>query len=125
MKGLILLAHGARDAAWAEPLHDTARQLAARQPDAQVRLAFLDLQPPALAQAGAELAALGCTEVQVLPLFLGGGGHVRKDVPAAVAALRAAHPAISWRLHPAAGVAPTVITALADWADTASREDAP
>ncbi|MCA0175271.1 MAG: CbiX/SirB N-terminal domain-containing protein [Proteobacteria bacterium] len=125
MKGLLLLAHGARDAAWAEPLRDTARQLAARQPAAQVRLAFLDLQPPSLAEAGAELAALGCTEVHVLPLFLGGGGHVRQDVPPAVAALRAAHPAVTWRLHPAAGAAPTLITALADWAEAASQAPAP
>lgn len=125
MKGLLLLAHGARDATWADPLRDTARQLATRQPSAQVRLAFLDLQPPSLAEAGAEMAALGCTEVHVLPLFLGGGGHVRKDVPLAVAALRAGHPAVAWRLHLAAGVAPTVIAALADWADAASQEGAP
>jgi sirohydrochlorin cobaltochelatase len=44
------------------------------------------------------------------------GGHVRRDVPAQLATLYAAHPEVVWTLHPAVGEAPHVIAALADTA---------
>jgi len=114
--GLILFAHGARDPAWAAPFIAVAGQAAAARPGLVVRLAFLEFMSPGLAEAGAELAALGCGQVDVVPLFLGMGGHVRKDVPVLMAALQAHWPAVVWRLHPAAGAAPRVIDALAQTA---------
>ena len=113
-RGLILLAHGARDPAWAVPFEAVAARVRAQAPGTAVRLAFLELMSPGLAAAGAELAALGCTRVDVTPAFLGAGGHVRRDVPAQVDALRAAHPGIAWTLHDALGETPHVIAALAD-----------
>ena len=113
-RGIILLAHGARDPAWAAPFEAVATRVRTRAPEAVVRLAFLELMTPSLAQAGAELAGLGCARVDVVPVFLGGGGHVRRDVPAQIATLRDAHPGIAWTLHGALGETPHVIAALAD-----------
>ena len=113
-RGIILLAHGARDPAWAAPFEAVATRVRTRAPEAVVRLAFLELMTPSLAQAGAELAGLGCARVDVVPVFLGGGGHVRRDVPAQLERLRAAHPGVAWTLHPALGETPHVIAALAD-----------
>jgi sirohydrochlorin cobaltochelatase len=56
--------------------------------------------------------------VHVLPLFLGAGGHVRKDVPELAAALRAAHPQVGFALHPAIGEHDAVIAAMAAAAAT-------
>lgn len=112
--GLILLAHGARDPAWATPFEAIAAHVRTRAPEAVVRLAFLELMQPPLADAGAELAGLGCSRIDVVPVFLGGGGHVRRDVPAQLALLRDAHPGIAWTLHGALGETPHVIAALAD-----------
>jgi sirohydrochlorin cobaltochelatase len=114
IRGLILLAHGARDAAWATPFHGVAARIRERAGDVEVRLAFLELMAPRLEQAGAELAALGCTRVDVVPAFLGMGGHVRRDVPTQLDQLRQAHPAVAWRLHEALGETPHVVAALAD-----------
>ena len=69
---------------------------------------------PSLPDAGAELAALGCLEVQVLPLFLGAGGHVRKDLPLLIDALRSAHPGLAVTLQPAVGELASVTAAMAD-----------
>jgi sirohydrochlorin cobaltochelatase len=113
-RGIILLAHGARDPAWAAPFEAVAARVRTRAPEAVVRLAFLELMTPSLAQAGAELAGLGCTRVDVVPVFLGGGGHVRRDVPAQLENLRGAHAGVSWTLHDALGETPHVIAALAD-----------
>jgi sirohydrochlorin cobaltochelatase len=112
-RGLILYAHGARDPRWAAPFAAVAERVRARSPGLEVRLAFLELMAPDLADAGRSLAAAGCERVDVLPLFLGAGGHVRKDIPAGLAALAAAWPAVRWQLHPAIGEDETLIEAMA------------
>ena len=114
LRGLVLLAHGARDPAWAAPFEAIARRVRERAPDAVVRLAFLELMTPGLAGAAGELAALGCRRVDVVPVFLGVGGHVRRDVPAQVEALRQAHPQVVFALHEAIGETARVIAAIAD-----------
>lgn len=111
--GLILFAHGARDPRWAEPFAAVAARVQAVQPQAMVRLAFLEFMAPDLPTAGAELARAGCGRVAVVPLFLGAGGHVRRDLPALVDALQAAWPDTAFTLHRAAGEDPLVIDALA------------
>lgn len=113
MQGLILFAHGARDPRWAEPFERVAERVRALRPGQPVSLAFLEFMSPDLPAAGAALAQAGCTQVDVLPLFLGAGGHVRKDLPAQVDALRAAYPAVQWTLRAAAGESPLLVEALA------------
>ncbi len=111
--GLLLFAHGARDPRWAAPFAAVRERTAALRPGSEVRLAFLEFMAPGLVDAGGALVAAGCTAVDVMPLFLGAGGHVRKDVPALVAALVAAHPQVQWRLARTIGVDPRVIEAIA------------
>ena len=111
---VILLAHGARDPSWATPFEAVVARVRERAPEAMVRLAFLELMAPTLEEAANDLVARGCTQLAVVPAFLGMGGHVRRDVPAQVDALRARHAGIDWRLHPALGESPQVIAALAD-----------
>ncbi len=110
---VLLFAHGARDPRWAIPFEAVAARVRAQRPGCEVRLAFLEFMAPSIAEAGDDLAAQGCTQVQVVPLFLGAGGHVRKDLPALLDALRAAHPAVSFTLHPAVGELDAVIDAMA------------
>lgn len=112
-QGLILFAHGARDPRWALPFQAVADRVRAQRPGIEVRLAFLEFMTPSIAEAGSELAAQGCTQVQVVPLFLGAGGHVRKDLPALLDALRTQHPATAFTLHPAVGELDPVIDAMA------------
>ena len=111
--GMLLFAHGARDAAWAAPFEAVAGRLRRLRPEVQVRLAFLEIMAPSMPEAGAALAEAGCTSVEIVPLFLGAGGHVRKDVPQLVAQLQAAHPAVRFTLHAAIGEHPDVIAAMA------------
>ncbi|MEK8034897.1 CbiX/SirB N-terminal domain-containing protein [Ideonella sp. DXS29W] len=112
-QGLILFAHGARDPRWAQPFERVAARVQDLQPDLTVSLAYLEFLAPDLVAAGQALAQAGCREVAVLPLFLGAGGHVRKDLPAKVEALQQAHPDVRWVLRPAAGESPQLVEALA------------
>ncbi len=112
-RGLILFAHGARDPRWAEPFEAIASAVRARAPEVDVRLAFLELMAPDLPSVAAALAADGCARIDILPLFLGTGGHLRRDLPPLVEGIAARHPALTVTLHGAAGEAPDVIAALA------------
>lgn len=113
MHGLILFSHGARDPRWAEPFERTlarVRELAPKQP---VALAFLEFMQPNLADCARELVRQGCERIEVLPLFLGAGGHVRKDLPVMMEQLAQEFPAVAWRLRPTAGESDILIDALA------------
>ena len=112
-QGLLLFAHGARDPRWAMPFEAVAQRIRAVQPGLALELAFLEFMAPSLLQAGERLAAAGCSGVDVLPLFLGAGGHVRKDLPLLLEQLAAQHPAVQWRLQPAIGEADAVVAAMA------------
>ncbi len=121
-RGIVLFAHGARDARWAEPFERLRDVVAAREPGARVTLAFLELMRPDLAEAAAALAADGCRRIAIVPVFLGQGGHLRRDLPARVDALRAAHPALDVTVAGALGDDPAVLDALADYCVRAAGE---
>lgn len=113
-RGLILFAHGARDPRWSAPFEDAAARIRAARPQLRVQPAYLDFMTPDLAGAVAQLADAGCTVVDVMPMFLGSGGHVRKDLPRLLDELRERHPHLGLRLHAAIGELATVLQAMAD-----------
>jgi sirohydrochlorin cobaltochelatase len=112
--GLLLFAHGARDPQWAQPFEAVARTCRAVRGEHRVALAFLEFMTPDMVAAGTRLAQAGCTAVDVVPLFLGAGGHVRKDIPVLMARLEAEHPGVRWTLRPAVGESATLVAAMAD-----------
>ena len=112
-RGLLLFAHGARDPRWAEPFEAVTERVRGLDAAVMVQLAFLEFMTPSLIDAGAALAAAGCERVDVVPLFLGAGGHVRKDLPALLTELAAAHPGVLWQLQGAIGARDNVIEAMA------------
>ena len=112
-RGLLLFAHGARDPHWALPFEAVARRCRSQRGADRVALAFLEFMTPDLVAAGNTLVAAGCTAVDVVPLFLGTGGHVRKDIPVLMARLQAEHPAVGFVLRPAVGEAPAMVEAMA------------
>jgi len=112
-QGLILFAHGARDARWAAPFEAVAERIRRQRPLLHLSLAYLEFMTPSLREAGAQLCAAGCNSVEVLPLFLGTGGHLRKDLPPMVESLRNEYPAVRWTLHAAVGEHEAVMQAMA------------
>jgi sirohydrochlorin cobaltochelatase len=111
--GLILFGHGARDPRWAEPMERLQARLAATVPDIPVELAFLELLEPSLPSAAARLLATGCDRLVIVPIFLGQGGHVRRDLAALAQSVRDAHPGVDVRCAMAVGEDDAVLDALA------------
>src|SRR5574343_2106806 len=115
MDGLLLFAHGARDPRWAGPFEAVARRIAQQRPGQPVALAFLDFMQPDFAAAAATLVARGCTRIHVVPMFLGSGGHVQRDLPVLVEQQRALHAdRIEWTLQAPLGEQPRIIEAMAE-----------
>ena len=110
---LVLFAHGARDPRWAQPFQRLQAIARERLPDAQVELAFLELMEPRLPAVVTRLAEEGCTQVSVVPVFLGQGGHVLRDLPPMIEELRAAHPQLQLSVANAVGESPAVLDAIA------------
>lgn len=112
---MILFAHGARSAGWAAPferLRDLAR---GRLPGVAVELAFLELMEPRLPELAARLVAQGAAQITVVPVFLGQGGHVLRDLPLLIDQLRLDHPGVAIDVVEAAGENAAVLHALADY----------
>jgi sirohydrochlorin cobaltochelatase len=114
-RALVLFAHGARSASWAAPFERLRALVQARAPDADVSLAFLELMEPRLPDQVGALLARGIEDVTVVPVFLGQGGHVLRDLPAMLAALRTAHPQLRLRVAGAVGEDPAVLDAMATY----------
>ncbi|MES2772052.1 MAG: CbiX/SirB N-terminal domain-containing protein [Pseudomonadota bacterium] len=116
-EALNLFAHGARDPDWAKPLEQVQTVVNGLLKQAQsapvVRLAFLELMTPSLAECVAELLALGVTHAVVVPMFIAQGGHLKRDLPALLHALQQTHPQLKLRLAPAVGESEQVILAMA------------
>ncbi|MGN6315025.1 sirohydrochlorin chelatase [Trinickia sp.] len=113
-RGIVLFAHGARDARWAEPFERLAGKLRALAgPGVDVSLAFLELMSPDLPAAVAAQVAAGCASITVVPVFFGQGGHVRRDLPVILDACRAAHPGVTIRHAVPVGEDDAVLDALA------------
>ena len=81
VKGLVLLGHGARDVRWKQPMVRIQELIAQLEPGLLVELAFMESMTPDLEGAIERLMGRGVTDVCVVPIFLGQGGHVREDLP--------------------------------------------
>ncbi len=113
---LLLLAHGSRQPEWAQPFQAVLAALRAARPDLDIELAYLESMQPSLPQALDDAGASGCALVHLVPLFLGAGGHLRRDIPHAVREAQARHPRLDVRIAAAAGDSPNIVAALAAYA---------
>ncbi len=112
-RALILFAHGARDPRWAEPFRRLQDILQAQSPELVVSLAFLELMSPRLPELAAELIATGVADVTIVPVFLGQGGHVMRDLPEIVDRLKQSFPDVTFHIAGAVGEDVSVLNAMA------------
>lgn len=114
-RALVLFAHGARAASWAAPFERLRDLTRARLPGVPVSLAFLELMEPRLPAEVARLAAGGIDEITVVPVFLGQGGHLLRDLPLLVEQLRVDHPGVAVKVVGAVGEDAAVLAAMTDY----------
>lgn len=113
---VVLFGHGARDPEWAGPMRRIRECMLAQAEAPRVELAFLEFMTPTLPEVIDALAREGVERIAVVPIFLAQGGHLKRDLPVLLDEARAAHPDCSITLALAAGEAPLVVAAMADYA---------
>jgi sirohydrochlorin cobaltochelatase len=100
---LILVAHGSRDPNWRASVESVTEAVQADVGPDRVRLAYMDLTPPTLADIVSEAVRGGAERIRVLPLFIANEGHVDRDIRPAVDQLRMIHGSVEVELLPAVG----------------------
>jgi sirohydrochlorin cobaltochelatase len=113
-RGLILFAHGARDAGWAEPFEALRARVTNLAPTMPARLVFLELMQPDLQGATADLVAAWVDAIRIVPISLGQGRHLRRDLPERVSTLRTEYPQVEFVCTLPAGEDGAVVDAIAD-----------
>ena len=115
MKALILFGHGARDERWREPFDRLAQLWRAQHANTAVELAFLEMMQPSLSEAIGKLVKQGVSEIIVVPVFFGQGGHLRNDFPVLLEECRNQFPTIALSTTPAVGEDLAVLQAIVDF----------
>ena len=113
--GIILFAHGSRDPQWRLPFEAILHSMRA-QHTGPTALAFLECMEPSLSQAIDAMAQTGVNHINVIPVFLAVGSHVRKDLPSLLEDSRAAHPGLSITASAAIGEQTEIQEAIARFA---------
>lgn len=112
-RAIILLGHGSRDPLWRRPIEAVAERLKRTHAAAAVRCAYLELEPPDLATAAADLVAGGARHITVVPMFLGTGKHGREDLPGLLDSVRQSHAEVVFQLQRPVGDDPRLLDLLA------------
>ena len=114
-KAIVLFAHGARSEAWAKPFKRLQTLLQARDMTQRVELAFLEFMSPNLPDLADQLVRGGITQIALVPIFLGQGGHVMRDLPLMIEEIRRKYPGLSVQQAEAAGEDEQVLQAICDY----------
>jgi sirohydrochlorin cobaltochelatase len=110
---LILFAHGARDERWKEPFTRLKSLIEAQDPTRRVILCFLELMSPSLPEAIETLVQDGIQVIEIVPIFFGQGGHIRRDFPKLLDECRAKYPNLELSTKAAVGEDDNVLAAIA------------
>ncbi|MER5524401.1 sirohydrochlorin chelatase [Streptomyces sp. NPDC002677] len=109
---LLIAGHGTRDEAGAEAFRDFVRELGRRHPELPVAGGFIELSPPPLGEAVADLVERGVRRFAAVPLMLVSAGHAKGDIPAALAREKERHPGISYTYGRPLGPHPALLAVL-------------
>ncbi len=92
---LLLVGHGSRNRAGNAEIQQFASAWRALHADWRIDVCFIE-HADILVPAGLDRAAAGSRRVIVLPFILNAAGHVKMELPAAIAAARQRHPAVDF-----------------------------
>jgi sirohydrochlorin cobaltochelatase len=108
---LLIAGHGTADADGAAQFRQFVKRVAGHV-EVPVAGGFIELSPPPLTEAVADLVRDGGERLAAVPLMLVAAGHTKGDIPAALARERARHPGLSTVYGRPLGPHPAVLALL-------------
>jgi sirohydrochlorin cobaltochelatase len=100
---LLLVGHGSRHRAGNDEFLRLAAQWREHRPAQRIETCFIE-HADVLLDAGLDRAARGARHVIVVPFILNAAGHVKMELPAALARARQRHPAVAFSCTPHLGM---------------------
>ncbi|GAC1359128.1 MAG: CbiX/SirB N-terminal domain-containing protein [Polyangiales bacterium] len=120
---VLLIGHGSREPGGNAELEAMVASYRAAHPEVRVEHAYIELARPLLAEA-LDVIASEARRIVVVPLFLFASGHVKNDVPLALADARRRFPHVEIVAAPPLGVHPTMVDLAWSRASTVIATDA-
>ncbi len=121
---LLIAGHGTSDADGAEQFRAFTERVGKRLAPRGVTVGggFIELSPPPLGEAVADLVAGGHRRLAAVPLMLVAAGHAKGDIPAALAREQLRHPGLTVAYGRPLGAHPTVLALLRERLDQAGAD---
>jgi len=119
-EALVLIGHGSRLARANEELREVASMVRESGAYDDVRAAFLGNDEPDIPGALTECVSGGAERIIAMPYFLFEAGHVKKDIPQAIARWAHGYDAAEVRIVPHLGTDDRLIRCVLDRADAAA-----
>ena len=108
---LLLAGHGSRNAEGNQEIEKFAGQWRERHPDWRIEVCFIE-HADVLLNDGLDRAAQGARRVLLVPFILNAAGHVKMELPAALAAARLRHPEVEFVVTRHLGMGREILTVL-------------
>ena len=108
---LLLVGHGSRKRDGNKEILHFAAQWRERHPARRIEVCFIE-HADVLLDAGLDRAAQGSAQVLALPFILNAAGHVKMELPAALEAARARHPAVNFAVTRHLGMGREILAVL-------------
>lgn len=108
---ILLVGHGSREPSGNDEIQVFAERLRLRQPDWRIEVCFIEFSKITLSE-GLKRAATGSQRVWVLPLILNAAGHVKMDIPQAIAHARLKFPLVQFQYAPHLGAGEPMLAIL-------------
>ena len=105
---LVLIGHGSRSPDWRKPFDALTHDLQAALGEDHVALSFMELDNPRLGEVVKDAAENGTEAISILPMFLSGGGHVKRDIETQVESLRGQYPNVTIEVLVSLGEQPLI-----------------
>jgi len=109
---IVLLASGNEEARLRKPFEELEEGLRNELGKDRVRIAYVSVSLPSLADVAAEAAKDGVARLRILPLFLVPGGPLEKEIPEQASVVRAQVPQINIEVLKSVGEHPRMKTLL-------------
>jgi sirohydrochlorin ferrochelatase len=104
MKAILYIGHGTRSKVGADEAKTFIHRVMERIDVEIQEISFLELTKPSIEEGFLRCVKRGATEISVIPLFLLAAGHIKEDIPQALASLREKYPNIQVNIRDPFGV---------------------
>lgn len=120
---VLFVGHGSRDSLGNEKLLEFVERLKKSLFPTPVVTAFIEFADPGLDEGFRMVCETHATDITVVPLMLLAAGHVKEDIPQAIARASERYPHVRFRYAEPVGVDQSVVGSIADTIDAKGLQD--